>query len=285
MSPLHINDPGEYEFQHDNVEPPRERPLRSIGWWIVAMLVTVGAAAGIYITFGKRMVQPPPPPQPTVRAPAARPLGGQPEPIALPSLDESDTLVRTLVRALSNHPVVAAWLATDDLVRSFTVAVSNIAEDASPAKRLAALRPHTDFRVVETQGKFYIDPRSYERYGPVADAVASVDAGAAATLYATLKPRIADAAGELGLPAERFDQVLEAAIVKLLRTPTPDGPVQVTSNVNGIGYAFADGRLEQLSAGQKALLRMGPRNARIIKARLREIALALGVPPARLPAD
>jgi hypothetical protein len=29
---------------------------------------------------------------------------------------------------------------------------------------------------------------------------------------------------------------------------------------------------------------MGPRNARVIKARLREIALALGIPAAQLPA-
>src|SRR5262249_39991855 len=268
MGPSHITDPGEYEFQRDTLEPPSERPRRSIGWWIVALLVLAGAAAGVYLTFVKRMVQAPvTPPPPAIREPA-EPLGGQPEPIALPPLDESDALVRTLVRALSNHPVVAAWLATDDLVRSFTVAVSNIAEGASPAKALAALRPHTEFRVVETGGKSYIDPRSYERYGPLADAIGSVGPDAAAKPYATLKPRIEDAARELGIPAQRFDQVLEAAIVALLRTPTPEGRIPVTANASGIGYTFADGRLERLSAGQKALLRMGPRNARMIKARL-----------------
>ena len=51
----------------------------------------------------------------------------------------------------------------------------------------------------------------------------------------------------------------------------------------GIGYAYVDPRLESLSAAQKQLLRMGPENVRTIQAKLREIALALGIPDSRLP--
>jgi hypothetical protein len=40
-----------------------------------------------------------------------------------------------------------------------------------------------------------------------------------------------------------------------------------------------------LTAAQKQLLRMGPRNERLVKAKLREIALALGMTPAQLPAS
>src|SRR5688500_1192607 len=46
----------------------------------------------------------------------------------LPPLDDSDTLVRDLVRALSEHPLVAAWLTTDQLLRNFVVVVKNIGE-------------------------------------------------------------------------------------------------------------------------------------------------------------
>jgi len=52
----------------------------------------------------------------------------------------------------------------------------------------------------------------------------------------------------------------------------------------GIGYGFADLDLEALTAAQKQLLRMGPRNVRIIQSSLRQIALALGIPAERLPA-
>ncbi len=69
----------------------------------------------------------------------------------------------------------------------------------------------------------------------------------------------------------------------LIGTPIPNDPIAVVPK--GIGYAFADSRLENLTAAQKQLLRMGPENARTIQRSLREIALALGIPPERLPDD
>jgi hypothetical protein len=69
--------------------------------------------------------------------------------------------------------------------------------------------------------------------------------------------------------------------VALLDTPAVDGAVLLKPK--GIGYAYADERIESLTGAQKQLLRMGPRNVRIIKMRLRDIGLALGIPPAQLP--
>ena len=67
----------------------------------------------------------------------------------------------------------------------------------------------------------------------------------------------------------------------LLNTPVVDAPARLTPK--GIGYAYADDRLESLTPAQKQLLRMGARNERLVKAKLREIALALGMTPAQLP--
>ena len=53
----------------------------------------------------------------------------------------------------------------------------------------------------------------------------------------------------------------------------------------GIGYAYVDERLESLTAAQKQLLRMGPRNVGIIRRGLRGIALALGIPASHLPPE
>jgi hypothetical protein len=281
-----MSDLDDYRLHDAYGDSPGGRPPRSTGWLIAGVLVlTLAAAIGIYMSSSRRQVQAPQTPPPPAAREEPHRLGGEPEPIALPPLDESDAVVRTLVRGLSTHPVVAAWLATGDLVRSFTAAVANIADGVSPGKQLNALRPQKGFAVVEKDGKYFIDPQSYDRYRAVADAVDSIDPAGAAKLYSTLKPRIEDAAGELGGPADRVDRTLERAIVTLLRTPTPEGPVQVTPSVEGIGYGFADGRLEGLSPAQKALVRMGPRNARIIKTKLREIAVALGVPPGHLPAE
>jgi hypothetical protein len=250
----------------------------------VAMLI---AAAGIaaYIALVWR-----PRPAPTQAASSAPrtlanepppSLGGTGEPITIPPLDASDTLVRTLVQALSESPAVMAWLPTNGLIRNFTVVVANIADGATPAKHLSVLRPPSIFRIVERDGHLYVDPRSYARYSAIADAIASLEPAGAARLYATLKPRIEEAHRDLGSSDRSFDRTLERAIVALLDTPIVDAPVRI--NPKGIGYAYADERLESLTAAQKQLLRMGPPNVRIIKTRLREIALALGMAPTQLP--
>jgi hypothetical protein len=200
--------------------------------------------------------------------------------VTLPPLDASDELVATLVRALSEKPAVTAWLTTRGLIRNFTVVVANIADGATPARHLRALGPLPAFRIGEQRGMPYEDPRSYDRYQTIADAVASIEPSGAAKLYATLKPRIEEAYRDLGSPDQSFDRTLERAINVLLETPILENPARLRPK--GIGYAYVDERLETLTSAQKQLLRMGPRNVRVIKEKLREIALALGVPPKQL---
>ena len=139
------------------------------------------------------------------------------------------------------------------------------------------------FTTVARGDALYLDPRSYERYDGIASAVASIDPAGAARLYATLKPRIEEAYGELGVPIP-FDRTLERAIVTLLKTPIVDDPVRLEP-LGGTAYRFADPHLESLTAAQKHLLRTGPRTVRTIQSSLRAIALALGIPAERLPSE
>ncbi|MEP7306494.1 MAG: DUF3014 domain-containing protein [Acidobacteriota bacterium] len=284
LDDFELEDPPEFELGNPPDEPPPPaQPTRPIGLWIIVGLFVAAAGAAIYVALGMR-------PRPTPAATSAptaaakeapRALGGEAEPITIPPLDASDALVRTLVRALSESPAVAAWLTTDGLIRNFTVVVTNIADGATPAKQLKALRPSSGFRVVERSGNLYLDPRTYDRYTVIADAIASIDPAGAARLYATLKPRIEEAHRELGSPDQSFDRTVERAIVALLDTPILDGPVRLVPK--GIGYAFADERVEHLTGAQRLLLRTGPRNTRIIKGRLRDIGIALGIAPGQLP--
>jgi hypothetical protein len=274
---------------HKTPEPPLEdaRPKRPVALWIVVAGLVVAMAVAAYIAFGGRPgAAPPAAParQAESSPPPDQPLGGSAPAVVVPPLDESDPVVRELVRQLSSHPRIAAWLATNGLIRNFTVSVANVAEGVSPARHLGVLRPTSGFRVVERGGSLYIDPRSYERYDSLAAAAASIDPAGAARLYSTLKPRIEDANRELGAGAASFDRTLERAIVSLLQAPVlQEGNVRVLSEVQGIGYGFADSKLEDLTPAQKQLLRMGPRNAAIIQSSLRAIAVALGIPAERLP--
>jgi hypothetical protein len=265
-----------------DLAPSATHPARM---WVAATTLLAVMAGAAYVAFIWRPRPAAAPTTASAPAPAAQEssqsLGGKSEPITLPPLDESDALVRTLVQGLSESPAVMAWLPTTRLIRNFTVVVANIADGATPSRHLRVLRPSSSFRIVERDGGTYVDPRGYDRYTKFADAVASIDPAGAAKLYATLRPRLEEAHRDLGGGDQSFDRTLERAIVALLDTPAVNDPVRLRPK--GIGYAYADERLESLSAAQKQLLRMGPRNMQIIKARLREIALALGVRPALLP--
>jgi hypothetical protein len=264
--------------------PASPAPTRPIGLWICATLLVAAACAAAYIAFMWRPLPAVTPLATSAPATATEPpsLGGQTEPIPIPPLGASDAMVRKLVRALSDNAVVTAWLTTNDLIRNFTVVVANIGDGATPAKQLRVLRPSSAFRVVERNWNPYLDQRSYERYAVIADAITSLDPEGTARLYATLKPRIEEAYRELGYPDRSFDRALERAIVAVLKTPVLDGPVRLRPK--GIGYAYADDKLEDLTGAQKQLLRMGPHNVRIIKGRVRQIGLALGISADQLPA-
>jgi len=268
----------------DELVPPRvERAAGTGPWPLVAVLVAVLALIGAAYWY----LRPPPAADavpattsaPDIGAAPAR-LGGSPFPTDVPPLDLSDAFVRTWVPRLSSHPRVAAWLTTDRLIRNFVTVVSNIAEGVTPAGRVPVLKPAGTFQVVERGGGLFIDPRGYDRYNALAAAFASLDVTAASQLYATLRPRIEEAAAELGASAP-FDATLERAIVALLQPPITDWPLAVEPA--GIGYRFADARLDGLNGAQQHLLRMGPANARLVQRQLRDLAAALGVPASRLP--
>ena len=266
------------DFELD-LPPQRRFPL----WIAMAIAVLLIGGAIAYFTVFRRGPAPANVPTQTeqaVKPPPARGLAEPGENIPLPPLDESDALVRQLVARLSSHPTVAAWLTTENLVRNFTVVVFNIAGGQTPAVNLRKVRPVGKFLTRESAGRTFIDPRSYQRYDPYAAAVEAIDARGAARLYATLKPRIRDAYRDLD-PGD-VDAVLERAIVHLLRTPVVEG-AQIESD--SVMYTYVNPSLESLSSAQRQLLRMGPRNQRIVQAKLREIAQYLGIPPESLPPE
>jgi hypothetical protein len=59
----------------------------------------------------------------------------------------------------------------------------------------------------------------------------------------------------------------------LLATPEAPGPIRLAQPK--VLYEFADPALEELSAGQKMMLRIGKGNRERIKAKLREIRAAI----------
>jgi hypothetical protein len=217
-------------------------------------------------------------PAPATAAREAEPTSGE----VLPPLDESDALVRDLVRTLSEHPVIASLLTTDQLIRTFAVSIHNLAEGQTPAPHLHAIPPGSPLQVQQQDGRSVIDPRSYQRFDRHVAAIDSIDPAGAARLYTRLKPRIEEAYREVAGPGADFDRAFERAVAQVLRTPNLEGPVAVQQSVRG--YAYAEPGLESLPRAQQQLLRMGPENLRVVQAKVREIARELGLPPNALAA-
>jgi hypothetical protein len=271
-------------FDSGPAEPPTPPPHTDPPWALIAGAVLLLALGGLwyFATRGRGAAPAPAVTETTVDVAKPPRRTAEPgEPIDLPPLDQTDSLVRTLVGRLSSHPIAAAWLTTDGLIRNLTVVIANIADGDTPAAHLKPLRPPGAFVTKTTGGVTTVHPASYARYDAIAAAVEGLDARGVARFYATIKPRIEDAYRDLGGPDPNFDRTVERAIVMLLRTPEPAADTEVRQG--SVTYTFADPELERLPRAQRQLLRMGPRNERIVKAKLREVAGFLGIPDTALP--
>ncbi len=267
---------------------PDASPFRPGGQYFVPLIgvVAVAIVAGIaaFVFFGDQ--EPVTEPVPVVEAspwaaPPAPPVADPPEEIVLPSLDESDSLARDLVAALTSHPAFAAWLIPDQLVRAFVLVVENVADGRNPAEQLRPLRPTRRFRARGEESQLGIDPASYGRYNTHAEIVASINPAGAADVYRRLYPLITEAYVDLGHPDGGFDDTLQRAFRNLLDTPVLERDVTLTPRA--AFFEFADDELENLHAVQKQFLGMGPRNVRAVQASLRDIARELGIDPDSLP--
>lgn len=271
--------PGETDLE---VPPYRPEPPPRRGGGLLfpvtlvtAALVAIGLLAILFFVFrrpaGPKAV---PIPGSEIARPSPELTPSASPAVALPGLDESDDFVRQAVAALSSHPELARWLARASLIRTLTVVVSNVADGETPRPHLGFLAPKERFHPARRPGRAIVpDPASFSGYNGFADAVASIDATAAAAAFVTLKPLFDAAYRELGHPEAGFRNALARAIRALLAVPVLDANVELVPHA--VGFRYADPKLEGLTAAQKQFLRMGPRNVRIVQGKLRELETAL----------
>ncbi len=252
-------------------------------WAIIAtatVVVVVLAVAG-YRYFGRggpetetppqAFVEAPPPPPP---APAER-VEPDPAPFVLPSLEDSDGVLRGLVAGLSANPGLASWLVTDDLVRTFVVTVDNVADGSNPARHLPFTRPESRLETAGETAELRIDPASYRRYDDLTRIIVSLDTNGAAKLYRQLLPLLEEAYAELGKPDVTFTDTLHRAVSRLLETPVIES--RPTLVLRATLFDYTDDALQSLLPAQKQLLLMGPDNLRTVQSAIRNIALAIGL--------
>lgn len=210
-----------------------------------------------------------------IEEPEPAPVVEEPEPaFVLPRLDDSDQLIRDGAVNLTRNEGINAWLGLDELIRKIVVFVDNVANGNIAREPVAVLAPQTAFSATPVSNKlFMLDEASYDRYNQVTNILVSIDAHRAVEFYVLLKPLFQEAYNELGYPDGKFDDAIFKAIGRLLETPVITQPIRLVQPV--VMFEFEDQRLESLSAAQKQMIRMGPKNTGVIQAKLSEVALEL----------
>ncbi len=241
----------------------------------VALLVVLAAgvlAAGVWYNVARqRTAAAVPPGANGAPSSAARAVTDAPAVSpTLPPLEQMDPVVRELFAALSTHPELLKWLATDDLIGGLATAIDRLAQGQSPARDLAVLRPGPSFGVARQAGVAQVAPASHTRYSPLVSAVTAIDPAALAAAFLTLEPRLTEAYTRQGHPEGGFAEAAQRAIAMVATAPDVPADAALVPGVGG--YAYADPAFEQLPAAQKHVARMGPEQAR----RVREAARRFG---------
>jgi hypothetical protein len=136
--------------------------------------------------------------------------------------------------------------------------------------RVRAVTPVTGpFLVEEENDRLVLDEDNFHRYDALVRLVTEADAEQLADLYVRYYPLLQEAYHDLGYPDRQFHNRLLDVIDDLLATPKVEGPIRLVRP--HVLYQYADPELEKLSAGQKAMLRLGPENGARVKEKLREV--------------
>lgn len=232
----------------------------------------------VAVTTEDEVVEVAPPPEQVdvvqVETPDAQIEEEEGEVIQLPSLNASDSFVFEGLRAMQNGAALVELLAQDQIVRKFVVFVENISRGEFPQSGLPyrALGQEMPVRNID-DNLFEMDEAAHARFDNVVQTFVSMDTEAAMVFYRTLSPLFQQAYAEIGFRNVSFDDTLRAAINNVLRTSNSEGPYQLVRP--SIMYLYADASIENLQEVHKQLIRIGPDNTILLKAKLREFAALL----------
>src|SRR5882672_10645675 len=209
------------------------------GTWVgIAAIVAAAVVAVGAFVWVRRAPPPAPAPEPVAQQAPAAPADAK-----LPTAEETDARIRAEAAKLSARPELAEWLKQPGLLERWVVVTDNLSEGVSPRKQLGFLAPAKGFQA------------------QVRD----------------LHPLLQSAYHALGYPNRSVDTTAAQALQRLVAAPVVEDPVELTPG-KGALYLFADEKLEKQGPVEKHLLRMGPRNTKLIQAKAREIAQALELP-------
>ncbi len=238
---------------------------------LAAAALALAAGAYYYFTSGPSGTPSPGSGSPATGTTAAgiqhplAPAAGAP----LPELADSDAAFASAIATLVHASAMPDLFFPDRVARRWVATIDNLPRE-QVANEVRALRaPGGPLATRGEDEALSIAPDNAARYARYMALLASIDVAEAAALYRRFYPLLQKAYEELGYPGQYFNDRVVAVIDHLLATPEVAEPIRVVHP--SVMFRYADPKLESLSAGQKALLRIGRDNAAAVKAKLRAL--------------
>lgn len=195
----------------------------------------------------------------------------------LPLLEESDNRIKEILSELIGDDLVNLFFKQTGLIHRFVATIDSLPKKEVPVKY--RLLPPTSGKFLVKEDSvdiFTLDPENFKRYDTTMQLLDKLDTELFVKWYIRFYPLIQEDYDSLGYKDRYFNDRFIFVIDHLLETPELTGSIQLKQHK--IFYKFADPALQKLSAGQKSLLRIGPANTAILKAKLIEIRKALATP-------
>ncbi len=259
--------------------PVLEREAAGRNWFgtgvaIVVVLAVIACAYEGFVWYRARQAEEsaPPPPPPAVTAPAPPAEAGSEAPShpieqsesAVPLTPENgDAMLMAELARLTGTGGLEHLVRPAGLMRRIVATVDALPRQHVPQQIVPNMPVPGAFLVESRAGAQYIAAGNAKRYLPWVHLLVSVDPTAAAATYKRFYPLFQQSYRALGYPKGYFNDRLIEAIDDMLEAPAPEHEPKLT--LPSVMWHYADPDLEELSAGQKMMLRLGRTSAGAVR--------------------
>ena len=248
--------------------------------FVIATLVLLGGAYASYLFWQYNHPKPEivqatrtPPPPPAVPPPVvASQVNETLPPPALPPLPllaKSDSFVIDALAYLVNDKNLMKLFHTEQVIHNMVATIDSLPQQRVPVNIMPFAPVAGHFAAAGAEDNLTISSRNAARYIPYVKIAEAVDSKKLVELYVRLYPLFQQAYEDLGYPGNSFNDQLIETLDDLLESPDVKEPVKLVQPK--YFYLYADPDIESLSIGQKIMIRLGSKNAKLVKNKLLEI--------------
>ena len=217
---------------------------------------------------------PAPPPAPIVteiEEPTPEPPPLPPEPVEepLPRLEESDDAVRDAVGDIPLGTAGQQYLIPGNIIERSASLIYLMAQGDVPYKLLPVSRPKAAFPISDDGTQVVTDPAGFERYDALTQWLQSLDLESLLSSLEWFIPLFREAWSYYGEDPAAFDMAVVMTLDLVIATPEIDLSEARLVRKEAV-WIFEDPTIEGLAPIQKQVLRMGPENAEVVKAKAAE---------------